>query len=79
MKTDMTSTLTNALSGLHAGIHRARMASKEVAKLTTGSDTVRDAVKPLLALQQVKQETAVTSKVVKTENATLGRFIDERV
>ena len=79
MKTDLASTLTTALSGLQVGVNKARSAAGEVAKLTTESETVRDTVKPLLDLQQAEQEVAVASKVVKAENDTLGRFIDESV
>jgi len=79
MKTDMTSTLTAALSGLQVGVNRARAAAGEVAKLTVGSDSVRDAVKPLLSLQQAEQEVASTSKIIEVENDTLGRFVDEKV
>lgn len=79
MKTDLASTLTTALSGLQVGVNKARAAAGEVAKLTTESETVRDTVKPLLDLQQAEQEVAIASKVVKAENETLGRFIDETV
>lgn len=79
MKTDITSTLTAALSGLQVGVNKARAAAGEVAKLTTGSDSVRDTIRPLLALQQAEQEVAVSSEVVKAENDTLGRFVDETV
>lgn len=79
MKTDMTSVLTNALSGLQVGVNQARSASDEVAKLTTGSKNVQDAVRPLLALNQAERDVAVASKVISVENDTLGRFVDERV
>lgn len=79
MKTDLTATLTSALSGLQAGINNARSAASEVAKLTTESESVRDAIKPLLDLQQAEQTTAVAAKVIKAEDETLGRFIDETV
>ena len=79
MKTDLASTLTSALTGLQAGIIKARSAAGEIAKLTTESDSVRDTVKPLLDLQQAEQEVAISSRVVKAENETLGRFIDETV
>lgn len=79
MKTDVSSSLTAALSGLQVGVNRARTASGEIAKLTTESDTVKDTVRPLLAMQQAEQEVAVNSKVVKTDNETLGRFVDEKV
>jgi len=79
MKTDLQSTLMNALSGMQVGVNRARSAAGEVAKLTTGSDTVRDTVKPLLELQKAEQEVSVASKVVQVENDTLGRFVDETV
>lgn len=79
MKTDVSSSLTAALSGLQVGVNRARAASGEIAKLTTESDTVKDTVRPLLAMQQAEQEVAVSSKVVKADNETLGRFVDEKV
>lgn len=78
MKTDMTSTLTSALSGLQVGVAKARSAANEVAKLTVGSKTVQDAVGPLLKLQEAEQQVATTSKVVGVENETLGRFVDEK-
>jgi len=77
MKTDMTSTLTSALSGLQVGVNKARAAASEVAKLTTGSESVQNAVRPLLNLQEAEQQVAVTSNVIGVENDTLGRFIDE--
>ena len=77
MKTDVTSSLTAALSGLQVGVNRARAASGEIAKLTTESDAVRDTVRPLLALQQAEEEVAVSTQIVKTDNETLGRFVDE--
>jgi len=73
----MTTTLTTALSGLQVGINNAQKAAGEVAKLTTGSESVQGAVKPLLNLQQSEQEVSVSSEVVKTESDTLGRFVDE--
>ncbi len=79
MKTDLTTTLTSALSGLQVGISNAQAAAGEVAKLTTGSETVQDTVRPLLNLQEAEREVAINSKVVKTEGETLGRFIDETV
>lgn len=79
MKTDMRSTLTAALSGLQVGVNKARDAAGEVAKLSTDSKSVRDAVGPLLKLQEGQQEVAVASKVIKTEDEMLGRFVDERV
>ena len=79
MKTDMTSTLTAALSGLQVGVKDARNAAGEIAKLTTGSKSVQDAVKPLLSLQQAEQDVAIASKVVKAEDDNLGRFVDETV
>lgn len=77
MKTDMTSTLTSALSGLQVGVNKAREAAGEVAKLTVGSESVQDTVRPLLKLQEGQQEAAVASKVIGVEDETLGRFIDE--
>ena len=77
MKTDMTTTLTSALSGLQVGVNKARSAAGEVAKLSTGSDSVKDAVSPLLKLQAAETQVAVTSDVVQVENDTLGRFVDE--
>ena len=79
MKTDLTTTLTSALSGLQVGINKAQSAAGEVAKLTTGSETVQDTVRPLLNLQEAEQQVAVTSKVVKTEGEVLGKFVDETV
>lgn len=79
MKTDLTSTLTSALSGLQVGISKAQNAAGEVAKLTTGSETVQDTVRPLLNLQEAERDVATNSKVVKTEGETLGRFVDETV
>lgn len=79
MKTDLTSTLTAALSGLQVGINNARSAAGEVEKLTTGSKSVQDTVRPLLQLQQAEQEVSVASKIVQVENDTLGRFVDETV
>ena len=75
----MTSTLTAALSGLQVGVKDARSAAGEIAKLTTGSKNVQDAVKPLLSLQQAEQDVAIASKVVKAEDENLGRFVDETV
>ncbi|MCK4864164.1 MAG: hypothetical protein KAT06_01945 [Gammaproteobacteria bacterium] len=77
MNTDMTTSLTSALSGLQVGVNKARSAAGEVAKLTTGSDSVRDAIAPLLKLQDADTQVAVTANVVQVENDTLGRFIDE--
>ena len=79
MKTDMTSILTNALSGLQVGVNKARSAAGEVAKLTTGSQSVQDTVRPLLALNEAERDVAVASKVISVENDTLGRFVDETV
>lgn len=76
---DMTATLTSALEGLQVGVNKARVAAGEVAKLTTGSESVQDAVRPLLNLQESAQQVAVTSKVIDVENDTLGRFVDESV
>ena len=77
MKTDMTTTLTSALSGLQVGVNKARNAAGEVAKLTTGSDSVKDAVAPLLKLQEAEAQVAAATNVVQVENDTLGRFVDE--
>jgi hypothetical protein len=77
MKTDMTTTLTSALSGLQVGVNKARNAAGEVAKLTTGSDSVRDAIAPLLKLQEAETQVAATTDIVQVENDTLGRFVDE--
>jgi len=79
MKTDMASTLTNALSGLQVGISNAAAAAGEVQRLTTGSQEVQDAVQPLLKLQDSKNEVAVASKVVQTDKDTLGSLIDVKV
>jgi hypothetical protein len=77
MKMDMTTTLTTALSGLQVGISNAQKAAGEVAKLTTGSESVQNTVRPLLELKQAEQEVATTSKVVAVENQTLGSLVDE--
>lgn len=77
MKTDITSTLTSALSGLQVGVNRARAAAGDIARLTTESDSVRDTVRPLLALNQAEQEATVSTQIVKAEDESLGRFIDE--
>lgn len=79
MKTDLMTTLTTALSGLQVGVNKARAAAGEVAKLTTGSKSVQDVIRPLLKMQEAENEVIVVSKVVKTENEALGRFVDERV
>lgn len=79
MKTDLSSSLTAALSGLQVGIKNARSAANEVAKLTSKSESVQNTVKPLLELQQAEQTAAVSGKVIKTETDTLGKFIDETV
>ena len=73
----MVSTLTSALSGLQVGVNNARKAAGDVAKLTTGSKDVQDAVGPLLKLQEAKQQVATSSKTIEVENDTLGRFVDE--
>ena len=73
----MTTSLTAALTGLQVGVNKARNAAGEVAKLTTGSDSVKDAVAPLLKLQEAETQVAATTDVVQVENDTLGRFIDE--
>lgn len=79
MKTDISSTLTSALSGLQVGVNRARTSANEISRLSTNSDTVRDAIGPLVNLQKAETEVAVNSKVVKAEGETLGRFVDETV
>jgi len=79
MKTDMASTLTNALSGLQVGISNAAAAAGEVQRLTTGSQEVQDAIQPLLKLQESKNEVAVASKIVQTDKDTLGSLIDVKV
>ena len=73
----MVSTLTSALSGLQVGVNNAQKAAGEVAKLTTGSKGVQDAVGPLLKLQEAGQQVATSSKTIEVENDTLGRFVDE--
>ena len=78
MKSDMVSTLTSALSGLQVGMNNAQKAAGEVAKLTTGSKSVQDAVGPLLKLQEAKQQVGASSKVIDIESDTLGRFVDEK-
>ena len=77
MNTDMTTSLTSALTGLQVGINKARNAAGEVAKLTTGSDGVKDAVDPLLKLQEAETQVSATTDVIQVENDTLGRFVDE--
>ena len=79
MKTDLQTSLTSALSGLQVGVNRARKASGEVAKLTTQSDTVKDTVRPLLAMQEAGNQVEISTKVVKAEDEALGRFVDETV
>lgn len=79
MKTDMASTLTNALSGLQVGISNAAAAAGEVQRLTTGSQEVQDTVRPLLKLQESENDVAVASKIVQTDNDTLGSLIDVKV
>ena len=78
MKTDMVSTLTSALSGLQVGVSNAHKAAGEVAKFTTGSKSVQEAVGPLLKLQEAEQQVASSAKVINVENDTLGRFVDEK-
>lgn len=78
MKTDMATTLSAALSGLQVGVSNAQKAAGEVAKLTTDSKSVQDAVRPLLNMSQAEQQVATTSKIIEVENDTLGRFVDER-
>lgn len=77
MQIDTQNTLTSALAGLQVGVSHARNAADEVAKLTSGSDAVRDTVKPLLELNQAETEVAVGAKVVKAQDESLGRLIDE--
>ena len=79
MRTGLDQTLTQALSGLQVGIDRARSAADDVARLTTGSDTVRDTVRPLLELHKAEHEVSVGTKIIKAQDETLGRFIDETV
>lgn len=76
MTNDISTSLTSALSGLQVGVNRARTAAGDVAKLTTGSENVQDAIRPLLSLQQSEQEISAASKIVKAEDG-LGRFVDE--
>ena len=71
-------TITQALSGLQVGVDQARSAAGEVAKLTIGSRTVQDTIKPLLDLQQAEQTVALNTKIIQAEDENLGRFIDER-
>lgn len=77
MQIDTQNTLTSALAGLQVGVTHARNAASEVAKLTTGSDSVRDAVKPLLDLHKAEAEVSVATKLVKAQDESLGRLIDE--
>lgn len=79
MQTDLSTTLTNALAGLQVGVKKARLAAGEVAKLTLGSKSVQDTIKPLIGLQRTKEEVEVSTKIVKVEDDILGRFIDEKV
>ena len=79
MRTGLDQTLSSALSGLQVGVDRARSAAGEVARLTTGSETVRDTVKPLLELQKSEQEVSVATKIIKAQDENLGRFVDETV
>ena len=78
---DISTTLTTALSGvqLQAGIAKAASASAEVARLTTGSQEVQDAIRPLLKLQDAEQQVQIASEVVKAEGETLGTLIDVTV
>ena len=76
MRVDSENPLTSALAGLQVGVKHARDAADEVAKLSTGSNEVRDAVKPLLDMQKAETEVAVNSKVVKAQDETLGTLID---
>lgn len=76
MTNDISTSLTSALSGLQVGVNKARTAAGDVAKLTTGSENVQDAIRPLLSLQQSEQEISAASKIVKAEDG-LGRFVDE--
>ena len=78
MKTDMNTTLTSALSGLQVGVNKARSAAGEVAKLTTGSDGVKEAVSPLLKINEAETQVAASTDVVQVENESLGRFVDEK-
>lgn len=78
MSIDTGNTLTSALTGLQVGMKQARDAADHVAKLSTGSREVRDAVKPLLDLRKAETEVAVNSKVVKAQNETLGTLIDTK-
>ncbi len=79
MKPNLETTLSSAMAGLQTGINQAKKASGEVAKLTTGSDEVQDTVRPLLKLQEAEQQVAASTQVVKADNETLGRFVDETV
>ena len=72
-------TITQALSGLQVGIDQARSAAGDVARLTIGSQTVQDTIKPLLDLQQSEQAVALNTKIIQAEDENLGRFIDEQV
>ena len=75
---DLSTTLTRALTGLQSGIAQANFASGEVGKLTTGSQEVQDAIRPLLKLQDQEEEFTkkLSSEVVKEEGETLGTLID---
>lgn len=73
------SVLNNALTGLQTGISRANDAAGEIARLTTGSQEVRDTVKPLLELHKAEQEVATNAKVIEATDEALGRFVDVSV
>lgn len=77
MKLDLGVSLTSALSGLQVGVDRARAAAGEVAKLTAGSDSAKNVVKPLLELQKAKQEVGLNAKVIQVQDETLGRLVDK--
>jgi hypothetical protein len=77
MEFDTKNTLTSALDGLQVGMTRARNAASDINKLTTGSNDVRDAVKPLLDLHKAETEVALNAKVIKAQDESLGRFVDE--
>lgn len=76
MSINSENTLTSALAGLQVGVKHARDAAQDVAKLSSGSREVQDAVKPLLDMQKAETEVAVNSKVVRAQDETLGTLID---
>lgn len=73
---DLASTLTTALSGLHAAVANAKVAAGKVGALTTGSKEVQDTVRPLLKLQKSEQAHLEPRKTVTADDENLGDLID---